>query len=119
MKVLGFAFYVLVVCLAGIGSTVWSSQIEIKWDSRLQFIFFIQNPFSWCQKDSIFKLLLLAVGTRFVKQGRWEMGHDGEIAPLYTSETWALFTGDDGTDEAREVETFFWVWVSTLGERQG
>ena len=69
MKVLGFAFYALVVCLAGIGSTVWSSQIEIKWDSRLQFIFFIQNPFSWCQKDSIFKLLLLAVGTRFVKQG--------------------------------------------------
>ena len=31
--------------------------------------FVIQNPFSWCQKDSIFKLLLLAVGTRFVKQG--------------------------------------------------
>ena len=69
MKVLGFAFYVLEVCLAGIGSMVWSSQIEIKWDSRLQFIFFIQNPFSWCQKDSIFKLPLLAVGTRFVKRG--------------------------------------------------
>jgi len=30
-----------------------------------------------------------------------------EITPLYTSETWALFTGDDGIDEAREVETFF------------
>ena len=25
----------------------------------------------------------------------------------------------DGTDLAREVETFFWVWVSALGERQG
>ena len=47
------------------------------------------------------------------------MGHDDEIAPLYTSETWALFTCDDGIDEAREVETFFWVWVSALGERQG
>ena len=47
------------------------------------------------------------------------MGHDGEMAPLYTSDTSALFTGDDGTDEAREVETFFWVWVSALGERQG
>ena len=48
-----------------------------------------------------------------------DVGHDGEIAPLYTSETSALFTGDDGTDLAREVETFFWVWVSALGERQG
>ena len=48
-----------------------------------------------------------------------DVGHDGEIASLYTSETSALFTGDDGTDLAREVETFFWVWVSALGERQG
>ena len=30
-----------------------------------------------------------------------------EITPLYTLETWVLFTGDDGTEEAREVETFF------------
>ena len=58
-------------------------------------------------------------GFGFPRRRRWEMGHDGEIAPLYTSETWALFTGDDGTDEAREVKTFFWVWVSALGERQG
>jgi len=49
--------------------------------------------------------------------GKWVTTE--EIAPLYTSETWVLFTGDDGTNEAREVETFFWVWVSTLGERQG
>ena len=53
------------------------------------------------------------------RRRHWEMGHDGEIASLYMSETWALFTSDDATDEAREVETFFWVWVSTLGERQG
>ena len=53
------------------------------------------------------------------RRRHWEMGHDGEIAPLYMSETWALFTSDDATDEAREVETFFWVWVSALGERQG
>ena len=46
--------------------------------------------------------------------GKWVMTE--EIAPLYTSETWVLFTGDDGPDEAREVETFFWVWVSALGE---
>ena len=46
-------------------------------------------------------------GFRFPLRRRWEIGHDGEIAPLYTSETWALFIGDDGTDEAREVETFF------------
>ena len=58
-------------------------------------------------------------GFGFPRWRRWEMGHDGEIAPLYTSETWALFTGDDGIDEAREVETFFWVWVSALGEGQG
>ena len=58
-------------------------------------------------------------GFGFPRRRCWEMGHDGEIAPLYTSETWALFTDDDGTDEAREVETFFWVWVSALGERQG
>ena len=56
-------------------------------------------------------------GFGFPRRHRWEMGHDGEMAPLYTSETSALFTGDDGTDEAREVETFFWVWVSALGER--
>ena len=58
-------------------------------------------------------------GFGFPRQRRWEMGHNGEIAPLYTSKTWALFTDDDGTDEAREVETFFWVWVFALGERQG
>ena len=28
-----------------------------------------------------------------------------EIAPLYTSESWMLFTGD-GPDEARKLETF-------------
>ena len=49
--------------------------------------------------------------------GKWVMTE--ETTPLYMSETWVLFTGDDGTDEAREVETFFWVWVSALGERQG
>ena len=49
--------------------------------------------------------------------GKWVTTE--EIAPLYTSETWVLFIGDDGTDEAREVETFFWVWVSALGERRG
>ena len=58
-------------------------------------------------------------GFGFPRQCHWEMGHDGEMAPLYTSDTSALFTSDDGTDEAREVETFFWVWVSALGERQG
>ena len=46
-------------------------------------------------------------GFGFPRRCRWEMGHDGEIAPLYTLETWVLFTGDDGTDEAREVKTFF------------
>ena len=30
-----------------------------------------------------------------------------EITSPYTSETWAFFTGDDGIDEASEVETFF------------
>ena len=49
--------------------------------------------------------------------GKWVTTE--EIAPPYTSESWVLFTDDDGTDEAREVETFFWVWVSALGERQG
>ena len=58
-------------------------------------------------------------GFGFPCRRHWEMGHDSEIVPLYTSKTWALFTGDDGTDEAREVETFFWVWVFALGERQG
>ena len=38
---------------------------------------------------------------------------------LFCFNVWVLFTGDDGTDKAREVETFFWVWVSALGERQG
>jgi len=44
-------------------------------------------------------LLLLLVGTA----GKWVTTE--EIAPLYTSESWVLFTGD-GPDEARKLEKF-------------
>ena len=59
-------------------------------------------------------LLLLLVGVA----GKWVMTE--EIAPLYTSESWVLFTGDDGPDEMRELEKFLWVWVwvFALGERK-
>ena len=42
--------------------------------------------------------------------GKWVMME--EIAPLYMSESWMLFTGD-GPDEARKLEKFEWVWVSS------
>ena len=47
--------------------------------------------------------------------GKWVTTE--EIAPLYTSESWVLFASDDGPNEARELEKFFWVWVSALGEK--
>ena len=54
-------------------------------------------------------LLLLLVGAT----GKWVKME--EIAPLCTSESWVLFTGD-GFDEARELEKFLCVWVFALGE---